>query len=191
MPGEEQPLVTGEQTYSPPRTRSTTKRLNAEERSITTHNIAKAAVDNVLNISDPSQRQAAVLQLLGDAEDDREGLLQRLIDNVAQPTTVADSPTALVASNDEPSSFKRATSGENCDQWTKAISSEYESHLANNTWTLVEYPQNVKVIGSMWRFKVKRDAGGSIIKYKARLCARGDQQTNGIDYNETFAPTVR
>jgi hypothetical protein len=43
----------------------------------------------------------------------------------------------------------------------------------------------------MWRFKVKRDADGSIIKYKARLCARGDQQTNGIDYNETFAPTVR
>ena len=43
----------------------------------------------------------------------------------------------------------------------------------------------------MWRFKVKRDADGSIIKYKARLCARGDQQTSGIDYSETFAPTVR
>jgi hypothetical protein len=55
----------------------------------------------------------------------------------------------------------------------------------------VEDPQNAKIIGYMWRFKVKRDADGSIIKCKARLCARGDQQTNGIDYNETFAPTVR
>jgi hypothetical protein len=43
----------------------------------------------------------------------------------------------------------------------------------------------------MRRFKVNRDAGGSIIKYKALLCDRGEQQTNGIDYNETFAPTVR
>ena len=43
----------------------------------------------------------------------------------------------------------------------------------------------------MWRFKVKRDADGSIIKYKARLCARGDQQTSGVGYSEYFAPTVR
>ncbi len=58
-------------------------------------------------------------------------------------------------------------------------------------WSLEEYPQNAKVIGSMWRFKVKRDADGSIIKYKARLCALGDEQTSGIDYSGTFAPTVR
>jgi len=191
MPEKGQPRVSGEQTQSPPRTRSTTRRLAAEENALNTHNAAKAAVDNALNISDPSQRQTAVLQLLGDAEEDREGLLQRLVTNASLLSTVSSSPTALVASNDEPSSFKRATSGDNCDQWLKAISSEYESHLVNKTWTLVEYPQNAKIIGSMWRFKIKRDADGSIIKYKARLCARGDQQTNGIDYNETFAPTVR
>ena len=43
----------------------------------------------------------------------------------------------------------------------------------------------------MWRFKVKRGEIGQILKYKARLCARGDQQAAGTDYNETFAPTER
>ena len=103
-----------------------------------THNAAKAAVDNALNIPDPSQRQTTVLQLLGDVEEDREGLLQRLVSNASLLSRVSSSPTALVASNDEPSSFKRATSGDNRDQWMKAISSEYESHLVNKTWTLVE-----------------------------------------------------
>jgi len=68
----------------PPQTRSMTRRLAAEENAIITHNAAKAVVDNVLNIANPSQTQATVLQLLGDAEEDREGLLQRLVTNVAQ-----------------------------------------------------------------------------------------------------------
>ena len=51
------------------------------------HNAAKAVVDNVLNIANPSQRQAAVLQLLGDAAEDREGRLQKLVINVAQSYT--------------------------------------------------------------------------------------------------------
>lgn len=30
-----------------------------------------------------------------------------------------------------------------------------------------------------------------IKKYKARLCARGFSQQYGVDYEETFAPTLR
>jgi hypothetical protein len=145
----------------------------------------------VLNIADPSQTQAIVFQLLGDAKEDREGLLQSLVSNVAESSTIDTSPTALIVSSDELSSFKVAISWENCDNWTKAIAIKYESHLVNKTWYYVEYPQNARTIGIMWRFMVKRDANGSIIKYEARLCAPRDQQTNRIDYNETFAPTVR
>jgi len=52
-------------------------------------------------------------------------------------------------------------------------------------------PSYKKIIGCLWIFKVKRDSDGRILKFKARVCARGDQQTYEVDYNETFAPTLR
>jgi hypothetical protein len=119
-----------------------TRRLATQSDVLNTHNAAKAAVDNVLNKANPSQRQAAVLQLLSDAKEDREGLLQRLVTNIAQSSMPLNPPNALVASTDEPSSFRSATSCENCDRWTKAIANEYQSHIANKSWSLVEYPQN-------------------------------------------------
>jgi stage V sporulation protein SpoVS len=40
-------------------------------------------------------------------------------------------------------------------------------------------------------FKLKRDTNGQITSCKARLVARGFTQEMGVDYHETFAPTVR
>ena len=40
-------------------------------------------------------------------------------------------------------------------------------------------------------FKTKRGKIGEILKYKARLCFRGDRQKYGIDYQLVFAPTVK
>ena len=49
----------------------------------------------------------------------------------------------------------------------------------------------MNVIDSTWAFKLKRYHDGLIKKFKARFCARGDQQIKGIDFFETYAPVVQ
>ncbi len=44
---------------------------------------------------------------------------------------------------------------------------------------------------STWAFKCKRYPEGRIKKFKARFCARGDKQLEGIDFFETYAPVVQ
>lgn len=75
--------------------------------------------------------------------------------------------------------------------WKKAMEEEIEAHAVNGTWILTDLPSGKKPIPNKWVFKMKRDANGSIIKYKARLVVKGCSQKYGIDFNETFAPVVR
>jgi hypothetical protein len=51
-------------------------------------------------------------------------------------------------------------------------------------------PATVNVLPSTWAFKIKRYPDGRLRKFKARFCARGDRQVEGIDYFEKYAPVV-
>ena len=52
--------------------------------------------------------------------------------------------------------------------------------------------QNIKkIIGSKWVFKRKINKQGIVERFKARLCAKGFSQIEGLDYNETYAPVMR
>ena len=42
-----------------------------------------------------------------------------------------------------------------------------------------------------WVFRLQEQKFGEDVRFKARLVARGFEQTNGIDYDETFASVVR
>jgi hypothetical protein len=46
------------------------------------------------------------------------------------------------------------------------------------------------VLPSTWAFKCKHFPDGIMRKLKARSCARGDHQIEGLDFFETFAPVV-
>ena len=77
------------------------------------------------------------------------------------------------------------------EQWLKAAQDEIQSLVENGTFELVRLPPGRKAIGSRWVFRVKRNADGSIERYKGRLVAKGFSQRPGFDFTETWAPTAK
>ncbi|GKD71395.1 retrovirus-related pol polyprotein from transposon TNT 1-94, partial [Tanacetum coccineum] len=57
-------------------------------------------------------------------------------------------------------------------------------------WKLVPQPDYVIIIALKWIYKVKLDEYSAVLKNKARLVAKGYQQEEGIDFEESFAPTT-
>ena len=56
---------------------------------------------------------------------------------------------------------------------------------------LVPLPPGKRAVGSKWVYRCKENADGSLDVRKSRLVAQGFSQTEGVDFNETFAPTLR
>jgi hypothetical protein len=68
------------------------------------------------------------------------------------------------------------------------MSEELAALERRGTWDIVPLPPYTVPITCKWVFKVKIKSDGSIERYKALLVAKGFQQTQGHDYDETFAP---
>lgn len=68
---------------------------------------------------------------------------------------------------------------------------EMETLRKMKTWRKTKLPKDRKPISCQWVFALKKNTSGEIVKYKARLVARGFSQEYGTDYKETFAPVIR
>ncbi|KAL7523875.1 hypothetical protein ACHAWF_000716, partial [Thalassiosira exigua] len=74
-----------------------------------------------------------------------------------------------------------------------ATTKEIKDHEQRGHWEVVprsDKPRHDKSIMSIWSFNQKRFPDGRVNKKKARLCAHGGMQTWGINYWETYTPTV-
>ena len=100
-------------------------------------------------------------------------------------------PMALAAkanSADNPK-WHEVMNGPNADGFWQAMEVEmYVLTKEMDSWEVVNRQSDMNVLDSTWAFKVKQFPDGRIRKLKARFCVRGDQQIEGVDYFDTFAP---
>ncbi|GMF40254.1 unnamed protein product [Phytophthora fragariaefolia] len=56
-----------------------------------------------------------------------------------------------------------------------------------------EMPPGTKPLETMWRFQPKTDEFGNILRFRSRLCGRGDKEVPGIDFSvlDTLSPVAR
>jgi hypothetical protein len=68
---------------------------------------------------------------------------------------------------------------------------EYNALMQNKTWHLVPPNSTKKLIDCKWVYRIKKQADGTIDRYKARLVAKDFKQRYGTDYEDTFSHVVK
>lgn len=90
-----------------------------------------------------------------------------------------------------PRTYKQAMNSPHAAHWQAAIDDHLRMHDSQKTWHEVLVPSSQKVLPCQWVFAIKTDTQNHIVKWKARTVLFGNLQQKGIDYTETFSPTVR
>ncbi|KAL7549783.1 hypothetical protein ACHAWF_013048 [Thalassiosira exigua] len=106
------------------------------------------------------------------------------------PRVLSAKVTASKYSEDSPN-YKQAMRGPFQQEWRRAMEVELDTLIELKAWDLVPQTPDMKILPSTWAFRLKRRPDLEPKKFKARFCARGDCQVEGIDVFETWAPVAQ
>ncbi len=90
-----------------------------------------------------------------------------------------------------PTTLEEALQCPDRDMWIHAIKVEMGGLFCSKTFKDEPLPEGKQPITAKFVFDVKYKEDGTVLKYKARLVGRGFTQIYGVDYEETFAPTIK
>lgn len=90
-----------------------------------------------------------------------------------------------------PRSYKLAMKSDEAVHWKDACDKEINMLRKMKVWEEVILPPGKRAVSSKWVFSRKTNSDGIVTKRKARFVVRGFNQEQGVDFNETFAPTAR
>ena len=71
------------------------------------------------------------------------------------------------------------------------MKTEYDTLQKKEVWDIVELPEGKNLVTGKWHFALNRNSKGGILRDKARYVARGFKQKQGVDYDQTYSPTVK
>ncbi|CAI6009629.1 unnamed protein product [Closterium sp. NIES-65] len=89
-----------------------------------------------------------------------------------------------------PRSYAEAIEGPYSSQWQAAMDAEMASWKSTGTYVDEVPLPGANIVSGMWIFRVKRPPGFQPV-FKARYVARGFSQRQGVDYFQTFSPTLK
>jgi len=92
-----------------------------------------------------------------------------------------------------PESINAALRGAYREEWVKAINSELDPLETHDTWTVVpttDETRDLRTISSRMVLHQKLGEDGRVAQFKARLVAHSFRQRPGVDFIETYSPTI-
>ena len=119
--------------------------------------------------------------------------LAEQFENIKLQTGSSHPMCLLAQQNADSPSLRQALLSEDAAEWEAALIKELENLEEIGTWEKVpkdKVPPTATILKSIWALKKKRLPSGKLLKYKARLCVRGDLQIKGENFWETYSPVV-
>nr|GEX95436.1 hypothetical protein [Tanacetum cinerariifolium] len=149
------------------------------------------SLDNILTLSNRFDDILKVTTNTGDTNRVKADLSNMENNISASPTLTLriykDHPTSqIIGPVDTPEEPKKIFDALKEPSWVEAMQEELLQFKIQNVWSLVNYPERVRSIGTKWVLKNKKDERGIVIRNKAMLVAQGHTQKEGINYEETL-----
>ncbi|GFW27706.1 retrovirus-related Pol polyprotein from transposon TNT 1-94 [Trichonephila clavipes] len=99
---------------------------------------------------------------------------------------LSEQQEALTVEVTIPNCYKQAIRSRDASKWHDAMDKEINVMKERKVWDLVDHPDNIKILENRWVYTIKYDENNKIVRYKARLVARGNTQLRGESFDEVF-----
>ncbi|MCP4125689.1 MAG: hypothetical protein GY753_01340 [Gammaproteobacteria bacterium] len=108
-------------------------------------------------------------------------------DEHENPTSLGLCMALLAEEDSVPRTWRQAL---HIPQWKQAMVNEKQELEAKGAWDLVPKPQHQAVLPGLWRYRIKRDEKGTIVKHKARWCADGSRESFQRSPEAKYSPVA-
>ncbi|GFW89229.1 retrovirus-related Pol polyprotein from transposon TNT 1-94 [Trichonephila clavipes] len=99
---------------------------------------------------------------------------------------LSEQQEALMVEVTIPNCYKQAIRSRDASKWRDAMDKEINVMMERKVWDLVDHPDNIKILENRWVYTIKYDENNKIVRYKARLVARGNTQLRSESFDEVF-----